>query len=209
PNTNNPKDQPDKDKHSNNTNILNNQPYKDLHSINMNNPNYQSDKDLHKPNKDKQYKQFSSMNNSNDKPNKDKQIFNMKDSNNQLNLNKLIINMNDSNNQLNKDKPSNNMNGSNDQRIKDYDFEPIIIDSLINIIKENKIVSSIQKHIDETKHKMDWKNCKVMCTETSKHKLLIRESLFIIAKKPELNRTTHSVPLYIFPEGVKRHQLPS
>ena len=36
-------------------------------------------------------------------------------------------------------------------------------------------------------------------------RLLIKESLVIRAQEPRLNRTTHSVPLLVFPEGLERH----
>jgi hypothetical protein len=38
--------------------------------------------------------------------------------------------------------------------------------------------------------------------------LLIKESLMIKAYEPELNRTTHSVPLYIYPNGLDKKLLP-
>jgi hypothetical protein len=45
-------------------------------------------------------------------------------------------------------------------------------------------------------------------SDNNPHKLLIKESLIIKAYEPELNRTTHSVPLYIYPNGIDKQHLP-
>ena len=40
------------------------------------------------------------------------------------------------------------------------------------------------------------------------YRLLIKESLVIRAYEPRLNRTTHSVPLIVFREGLERNLVP-
>jgi hypothetical protein len=57
-------------------------------------------------------------------------------------------------------------------------------------------------------HPQDWANTQAVCIESDKYKLLIKESLLIRTYQPELNRTTHSVPLHIFPNGVSKQYLP-
>jgi hypothetical protein len=68
--------------------------------------------------------------------------------------------------------------------------------------------SAIEKHRKETNHKINWENAQLIWTDSNPHKLLIKESLIIKAFEPELNRTTHSVPLYIYPNGICKQFLP-
>ena len=91
-------------------------------------------------------------------------------------------------------------------------------DRIINVKKVNHIhskdnkeyltKSSIEKHHVETNHKIDWENTKVLWPENNPRRLLIKESLMIKAYESELDRTTHSVPLYIYPNGIERKSLP-
>ncbi|CAF4376750.1 unnamed protein product, partial [Rotaria sordida] len=61
---------------------------------------------------------------------------------------------------------------------------------------DNKVAkSSITEHEKETGYHMDWSN--------------FQESLLIKAYEPELNKTTHSVPLLVFPDGLRRVLLPN
>ncbi|CAF1450959.1 unnamed protein product [Rotaria sordida] len=61
---------------------------------------------------------------------------------------------------------------------------------------DNQIAkSSITQHEKETGHHMDWSN--------------FQESLLIKAYEPEPNKTTHSVPLLLFPDGLPRVLLPN
>ena len=69
-------------------------------------------------------------------------------------------------------------------------------------------ITSIKKHIVETGHNMDWKNFNVVCQKNHHFCLLIKESLLIQAFQPELNKTTHSVPLIVFPDGLPKKYLP-
>ena len=55
---------------------------------------------------------------------------------------------------------------------------------------------------------MDWKNFRIVWRDSNVYHLLIKESLVIRAYEPRLNRTTHSVPLLVFPEGLERHLFP-
>ncbi|CAF1033306.1 unnamed protein product [Rotaria sordida] len=75
---------------------------------------------------------------------------------------------------------------------------------------DNKIAkSSITRHEKETGHHMDWNNFQVTWQDNHYYRLLIKESLFIKTYEPELNKTTHSVPLLVFPDGLPRVLLPN
>jgi hypothetical protein len=68
--------------------------------------------------------------------------------------------------------------------------------------------SSIAEHEESTGHQMDWKNFRIVWRDSNVYRLLIKEALVIRAHEPRLNRTTHSVPLLVFPEGLERHLVP-
>ncbi|CAM4845497.1 unnamed protein product [Rotaria magnacalcarata] len=68
--------------------------------------------------------------------------------------------------------------------------------------------SSIEKHIIETGHNMDWRNFNVVCQGNHHYRRLVKESLLIQAHQPELNKTTHSIPLIVFPDGFSKTYLP-
>ncbi|CAF1663857.1 unnamed protein product [Adineta ricciae] len=74
--------------------------------------------------------------------------------------------------------------------------------------KETEIVSSLAQHTKDTGHHIDWTGFRVAWRDDNPYRLLIKESLLIQAFKPELNRTTHSVPLIVFPDGLPRDMLP-
>ena len=74
--------------------------------------------------------------------------------------------------------------------------------------KEDENPSSIAEHVQRTNHKMDWENFRILWRDNNTQRLMIKESLVIRAHEPRLNRTTHSVPLLIFPEGLERHLVP-
>ncbi len=79
-----------------------------------------------------------------------------------------------------------------------------------SIITENKdgTKSAVKQHEEETGHRIDWKNFHVVTQDNHPYRLLIKESLLIKAYEPELNRTTHSVPLIVFPDGLPKTFLP-
>jgi hypothetical protein len=68
--------------------------------------------------------------------------------------------------------------------------------------------SSISRHTQQTGHQMDWENFNVVWQDNHSYPLLIKESLVIKAFEPSLNRTTHSVPMFVFPEGLPRIFIP-
>ena len=70
------------------------------------------------------------------------------------------------------------------------------------------ITSSLAQHTKDTGHKIDWANFHVVWGDNHPYRLLIKESLLIQAYKPELNRTTHSVPLLVYSAGLPRNLLP-
>ena len=55
---------------------------------------------------------------------------------------------------------------------------------------------------------VDWRNTRVLWRDSNPCRLLLEESLVIRTHEPQLNRTTHSVPLLIFPEGLERSSVP-
>ncbi|CAF1614524.1 unnamed protein product [Adineta ricciae] len=72
---------------------------------------------------------------------------------------------------------------------------------------DQKRKSSIEHHQNQTGHEMNWENFNILCHESHKYKLLLKESLIIKAYNTALNKTTHSVPLIIYPEGLPPNQL--
>jgi hypothetical protein len=102
-----------------------------------------------------------------------------------------IINYSE-NNKLNNNKFNMILNNTNQSKEKD----------------ENYKNSEIFKHGKEKNHGMDWEGSQVIWSDNSSNKLLVKESLIIKAYESELNRTTHSVPLYVFPDGLPKHYLP-
>ncbi|CAF3401359.1 unnamed protein product [Rotaria socialis] len=130
-----------------------------------------------------------------------------------------ILNSNKCNDEINK-QAINNLNNDNNLRrserikalskIKNHN----VIDSSINIniIMDKHVTNSdsaISKHQYDMKHSIDWNGCQIVWSDNNSYKLLIKESLIIKAYQPSLNRTTHSTPLYIFPEGLKDRHLPT
>ena len=65
-----------------------------------------------------------------------------------------------------------------------------------------------EEHEKNTNHHIDWRNTRVLWRDNNPYRLLIKESLVIRAHEPQLNRTTHSVPLLVFPEGLERSLIP-
>ena len=55
---------------------------------------------------------------------------------------------------------------------------------------------------------IDWKNVRVLWRDNISYRLLVKESLVIRAHESALNRTTHSVPLLVLPEGLERYLVP-
>ncbi|CAF1153344.1 unnamed protein product [Adineta ricciae] len=74
--------------------------------------------------------------------------------------------------------------------------------------KENVVLSSLAQHEKDTGHHTDWTGFRVVWRDDNPYQLLIKESLLIQAFKSELNRTTHLVPLIVFPDGLPRDLLP-
>ncbi|CAF3337026.1 unnamed protein product [Rotaria sp. Silwood2] len=63
---------------------------------------------------------------------------------------------------------------------------------------KNNAKSSIPQREKVTGHHMNWSNFCVVWQEKYSYRLLIKESLLIKAYEPELNKTTHSIPLIAF-----------
>ncbi|CAF1159844.1 unnamed protein product [Didymodactylos carnosus] len=67
-----------------------------------------------------------------------------------------------------------------------------------------KTRSALLKHELDTEHSIDWTSWRILAKDSSSYRLLMQESLAILDKQPELNRTVCSVPLVIFPDGLQR-----
>ena len=76
-------------------------------------------------------------------------------------------------------------------------------DKTQNLKLERLKRSALFKHQLETNHQINWKEWKIIFKDEKKYRLLVRESLQILLKKPTLNRTVVSVPLIVFPEGIQ------
>ena len=74
--------------------------------------------------------------------------------------------------------------------------------------KDQSKSSALVSHTQETGHRINWSDFRIVWQDNNPYRLLIKESLLIQAFQPELNRTTHSVPLIVFPEGLLRQMLP-
>lgn len=70
------------------------------------------------------------------------------------------------------------------------------------------VLSALAEHRNSTGHQIDWSEVRILWRDSVAYRLLIKESLIIRAHEPILNRTTHSVPLLIFPEGLERDLVP-
>ncbi|CAF1484669.1 unnamed protein product [Rotaria sordida] len=81
-----------------------------------------------------------------------------------------------------------------------------LLDNTNNDKKIDK--SSIHQHEKETGHRMNWSNFQIVWQDNHYYRLLIKELLLIKAYEPELNKTTDSVLLLVFPDGLPKVQLP-
>ena len=61
--------------------------------------------------------------------------------------------------------------------------------------------SALGKHVYKTGHSIDFDNIEILKQDQRHYRLLIKESIEIRSKKPSLNGTDTSVPLYVFPEA--------
>ena len=74
--------------------------------------------------------------------------------------------------------------------------------------KDQSKSSALASHTQETGHHINWSDFRIVWQDENPYRLLIKESLLIQAFQPELNRTTNSVPLIVFPDGLPRQMLP-
>jgi len=81
----------------------------------------------------------------------------------------------------------------------------------INIIEEEEQEKNIErlkksalyKHHVEKNHLINWTEWEIISKDPNRYRLLVRESLHILQKKPTLNRTICSTPLIVYPEGLQ------
>ena len=64
--------------------------------------------------------------------------------------------------------------------------------------------SALNPHAIEHQHKINWEEWKIITKDPNWYRVHVRESLHILDKQPELNKTVSSVPLIIYPEGLGR-----
>jgi hypothetical protein len=64
--------------------------------------------------------------------------------------------------------------------------------------------SALGKHVKNTSHSIDFQNPLILNQDQKNYRLLIKESIKIRSRKPILNGTDTSVPLYVFPEGYRK-----
>ncbi|CAF1655644.1 unnamed protein product [Adineta ricciae] len=62
--------------------------------------------------------------------------------------------------------------------------------------------SAVKQHELNNNHHIDWTNFNILAKDSKNYQLLVKESLLINSLQPNLNRTTNSVPLVVFPEGL-------
>jgi len=56
---------------------------------------------------------------------------------------------------------------------------------------------------------MNWSNFRVVWQDNHSYRLFIKESLMIQAFELDLKRTTHLLPLVVFPDGLPRVLVPN
>jgi len=93
------------------------------------------------------------------------------------------------------------------------DHHQSVIDSILTTaIPVNKPTdsptakSALAKHYVQTGHQFNENDFKIILSEKNRFRLLIKESLIINERKPKLNRTVRSLPLYIYPTGMSTNQ---
>jgi len=96
-----------------------------------------------------------------------------------------------------------NLRRSDRNKNKTVQYYPeIVIDEILP--EQNKFtLSAVKQHENNTNHTIDWTNFNIIARDNKNYQLLVKESLLINSQKPSLNKTTSSVPLIIFPEGLK------
>ena len=87
--------------------------------------------------------------------------------------------------------------------VKDEDTQAISQDHVADIRPVY-----LSQHENNTKHSIDWSNFRIVWQDNNSYWLLIKESLLIQAFRPELKRTTHSIPLIVFASGLSKNMLP-
>jgi hypothetical protein len=76
-----------------------------------------------------------------------------------------------------------------------------ILVKLLVILK--KRTTSKKENEFETGHRINWDDWSILTKNPVSYRLKVRESLFITLNNPSLNRTTASVPLVVFPDGIQ------
>ncbi|CAF1487155.1 unnamed protein product [Rotaria sordida] len=72
-----------------------------------------------------------------------------------------------------------------------------------NSYKRSDTKSALAKHEMKFKHKINYNDWSILYKDSSAQRLKFKESLAITALKPDLNATTRSIPLFIFPDDLK------
>jgi hypothetical protein len=107
----------------------------------------------------------------------------------------------------NRDTDEDKLGKSSRIRSKQSDWSKLL-NSDDNIDDEKLVLSDLSKYNEDTGHRTGRKDFRVVWRYENLYRLLIKESLLIQAYKPELNRTTHSVPWIVFSDGKTTDFLP-
>jgi len=75
-----------------------------------------------------------------------------------------------------------------------------------HVIPDYKPNSALAKHVKNTNHSINFEDVQIINQDHKFFRLLIKESMEIRSRKPHLNATDTSVPLYVFPEGYQQQQ---
>jgi hypothetical protein len=92
------------------------------------------------------------------------------------------------------------------QKLEQDDIDQILLNTTPVDKKESDLIpkSAISKHYISTGHIFTNKDFQVLLSDPHRYRLLIKESLLIRQKNPILNGTDRSLPLYIYPDGLKK-----
>jgi hypothetical protein len=69
------------------------------------------------------------------------------------------------------------------------------------------VKSALTKHYISTGHIFSNTDFKILLSDQHRYRLLVKESLLIRQKNPQLNGTERSLPLYIYPDGLANNHM--
>jgi hypothetical protein len=69
------------------------------------------------------------------------------------------------------------------------------------------VKSALTKHYISTGHIFSNTDFQILLSDQHRYRLLVKESLLIRQRNPQLNGTERSLPLYIYPDGLANNQM--